>query len=123
MERQWTWERGWKTPLGTNSTYTRIGADPGDAEERRATKPRAARLGRAPQDHRGVLAMLNTATRAQKGKKENSGRLNERVTEIIKAGAWRNKSKIERNKSKRWRKDKDQTQEINQNGKIKPGLD
>ena len=45
------------------------------------------------------------------------------MTEIIKAGAWRNKSKIERNKSKRWRKDKDQTQEINQNGKIKPGLD
>jgi hypothetical protein len=67
--------------------------------------------------------MLNTATRTQKGKKENSGRLNERVTEIIEAGAWRNKSKIERNKSKRWRKDKDQTQEINQNGKIKPGLD
>jgi hypothetical protein len=37
----------------------------------------------------------------------------------IKARAWRNK----RNKNKRWRKDKDQTQEINQNGKIKPDLD
>jgi len=32
-------------------------------------------------------------------KKENSGRLKERVTEKIKARAWRNKSK--RNKSKR----------------------
>jgi hypothetical protein len=32
-------------------------------------------------------------------KKENSGRLNERVTEKIKARAWRNKRK--RNKSKR----------------------
>ena len=30
------------------------------------------------------------------------------------------KSKQERNKSKRWRKDKDQTQEINKNGKTKP---
>ena len=102
MERQWTWERGWKTPLGIKSNYTRTGADPsGDAEERRATKPRAVRLDRAPQDHHGVLAMLNTATHAQKGKKENPGRLNERVTEKIKARAWRNKSKRERNKSKR----------------------
>ena len=37
--------------------------------------------------------MLNTATRAQKGKKENPGRLNERETETIKARARRNKSK------------------------------
>ena len=76
-----------------NLNHTRIGDDPGDAEERRATKPRAARLGRAPQDHRGELAMLNTATRAQNEKKENPGRLNERVTEKIKARARRNKSK------------------------------
>jgi hypothetical protein len=54
--------------------------------------------------------------RAQKGKKENSGRPYERVTEKIKARAWGNKRK-------RWRKYNDQTQEINQNGKIKPGLD
>jgi len=87
-------ERGWKTPPEINSNYTRIGAYPGDAEERRATKPRAARLGRAPQDHHGVLAMLNTATRVQKGKKENPGRLNERETEKIKARAWRNKREI-----------------------------
>ena len=75
VERQWTWDRGWKNPLGIKSNYTRTGADPGDAEERRATIPRAARLGRAPQDQHGVLAMLNTATRAQKGEKENPGRL------------------------------------------------
>ena len=92
MERQWTWERGWKNPLGIKSNYTRTGADPGDAAERRATKPRAARLDRAPQDHHGVLAMLNTATHAKIEKKENPGRLNERVTEKIKARAcWRNK--------------------------------
>ena len=39
--------------------------------------------------------MLNTAARAQKRKKENTGRLNELVTEKIKARAWRNKSKRE----------------------------
>jgi len=50
VERQWTWEWVCKTTPGINSNYTRIGADPGDAEERRATKARAARLGRAPQD-------------------------------------------------------------------------
>ena len=60
--------------------HTRNDTDLGHAEERRATKPRAVRLDRAPQDHHGVLPMLNTATHAQKGKKENPGRLNERVT-------------------------------------------
>jgi len=70
VKRRWAWVRKCKTSHRTTSNHTRIGADPGDAEERRATKPRAARLGRAPQDHCGVLAMLNTATRAQKGKKE-----------------------------------------------------
>jgi hypothetical protein len=44
--------------------------------------------------------MLNTTARAQKGK-QNTGRLNEGVTEKIKARAWRNKSK------RCWGKDKD----------------
>ena len=53
-----------------NLNHTRIGADPGDAEERRATKPRAARLGRAPQDHRGALPMRTRRHVAKaKGKK------------------------------------------------------
>ena len=99
VERRWAWVRECKTSHRTTSNHTRIGADPGDAEERRATEPRAARLGRAPQDHRGVLSM-RTRRHVPKGrKKENSGRLNERVTEKIKARALRNKSK--RNKSKR----------------------
>ena len=86
-----------KTSQRKTSNHTRIGADPGDAEERRATEPRAARPGRAPQDHRGVTQLM--PWRRARWKKENSGRLNERVTEKIKARAWRNKSK--RNKSKR----------------------
>ena len=99
VERRWAWVRECKTSHRTTSNHTRIGADPGDAEERRATEPRAARLGRAPQDHRGVRPM-RTRRHVPKWKKETPGRLNERVTEKIKARAcWRNKSK--RNKSKR----------------------
>ena len=49
--------------------HTRIGADPGDAEQRCETKRGATRSGRAPQDHHGVLAMMDTTARAQKGKK------------------------------------------------------
>ena len=76
---------GGKTSHRTTSNHTRIGADPGDAEERRATEPRAARLGRAPQDHRGEQPMRHGDV--PEWKKENSGRLNERVTEKIKARA------------------------------------
>ena len=96
-----TWEPRCKTlaRIQTNS-HSRNDTDSGDAEERRETKQRAARPGRAPQDHHGVLAMLNTTARAQKGK-QNTGRLNEGVTEKIKARAWRNKSK------RCWGKDKD----------------
>ena len=97
VERRWAWVTECKTSHRTTSNHTRIGADPGDAEERRATEPRAARLGRAPQDHRGAQPMRHGDV--PEWKKENSGRLNERVTEKIKARAWRNKSK--RNKSKR----------------------
>ena len=60
VERRWAWVREYKTSHRTTSNLTRIGADPGDAEERRATKPRVARLGRAPRDHRGVLSILKT---------------------------------------------------------------
>ena len=75
-ERQWTWELRCKTlertlPSTQFSVHTRIGADPGDAEERRETKQRAARPGRALQDHHGVLAMLDTTARAQKGKRKH----------------------------------------------------
>ena len=58
VERRWAWVRECKTSHRTTSNHTRIGADPGDAEERRATEPRAARPGRAPQDHRGVTQLM-----------------------------------------------------------------
>ena len=73
VERQWTWGLGCanaKVPK-EHYRYNRIGADPGDAEQRRETK-RGAGI-REPHDQRGVLAMLNTATRAQKGKKRTQG--------------------------------------------------
>ena len=73
-----------------HSRHTRIGADLGDAEQRRETKRGATRSGRAPQDHQhGILAMLNTTARAPKGKREL--REAERKIEKIKARAWRNK--------------------------------
>ena len=118
VERRWAWVRECKTSHRTTSNHTRIGADPGDAEERRATKPRAARPGRAPQDHHGVRAMLNTTTRVQKGKGKH--REAKRRTKKIKARAYREIQAREwRNTSKRWRKDKDQTQEINSKWKDK----
>jgi len=58
VERRWAWVRECKTSRRTTSNHTRIGANPGDAEERRETEPRAARLGRAPQDHRGVTQLM-----------------------------------------------------------------
>ena len=70
VERRWAWVRECKTSHRTTSNHTRIGADPGDAEERRATEPRAARLGRAPQDHRGVLPMRTRRHVAQMEKRE-----------------------------------------------------
>ena len=73
VERRWAWVRECKTSHRTTSNHTRIGADPGDAEERRATEPRAARLGSVPQDHRGVLPMRDTATRGPDGKKSTQG--------------------------------------------------
>ena len=69
--------------------HTRIGADPGDAEERRATKPRAARPGRAPQDHRGVTRLMHRALEKRELREAK------RASEKIKARAWRNKSKRE----------------------------
>ena len=71
-----------------NSNYTRIGVDLGDAEERRATKPRAASLGRAPHDHHGVLAMLNTATRATCSKRKKR-----ELREALRTSDRENKSK------------------------------
>ena len=50
--------RGGGIPPLDNLNHTRIGADPGDAAERRAPEPRAARPGRAPQDHRGVTQLM-----------------------------------------------------------------
>ena len=49
--------------------HTRKDTDSGDAEEHRETKQRAARPSRAPQDHHGARAMLNTTARDQKKKK------------------------------------------------------
>ena len=73
VERRWVWVRECKTSHRTTSNHTRIGADPGDAEERRATEPRAARLGRAPQDHRGALPMRTRRHVAKaKGKKKRT---------------------------------------------------
>ena len=66
--------------------HTRIGADPGDAEKRRESKQGAARPGRAPQDHHGVVAM-RTRRHVPKKEKENTGRLKEGVTKKIKARA------------------------------------
>ena len=63
-----------KPPERTLCGHTRIGADPGDTEQRLKTKRGG---GREPHDQHGVLAMLNTTARAQKGKKENTGRLKE----------------------------------------------
>ena len=40
--------------------HTRNDADSDHAEERRDTKQNASRPGRAPQDHPGARAMLNT---------------------------------------------------------------
>jgi hypothetical protein len=54
-----------------------------------------------------------------KNEKREHREAKRRSDQKIKARAWINK----RNKNKRWRKDKDQTQEINQNGNTKPGLD
>ena len=59
-----------KTPERTLYGHTRSGADPGDTEQRLETKQGA---GREPRDQHGVLAMLNTTARAQKGKKRTQG--------------------------------------------------
>ena len=70
--------RASKTPkLTLYRQHTRIGADPGDTEQRLETKRGA---GREPHDQHGVLDMLNTTARDQKGKKENTGRLKEEAT-------------------------------------------
>ena len=59
-----------KTPKRTLYRHTRIGADPGDTEQRLETKRGASR---EPHDQHGGLAMLNTTARAQKGKKRTQG--------------------------------------------------
>ena len=70
--------RASKTPKRTlYRQHTRIGADPGDTEQRLETKRGA---GREPYDHHRVLDMLNTTARDQKEKKENTGRLKEEAT-------------------------------------------
>ena len=66
-----------KTPKRTLYRHTRIGADPGDTEQRLETKRGA---GGEPHDQHGVLDMLNMTARDQKGKKENTGRLKEEAT-------------------------------------------
>jgi hypothetical protein len=70
VERQWTWGLGCANAKLPKDHYrhTCIGADPGDTEQRRETKRGA---GREPHDQHGVLAMLNTTARAQKGKREH----------------------------------------------------
>ena len=80
VQRRWAWVRECKTSHRTASNHTRIGADPGDTEERRATKPRAARLGRAPQDHRGVLSM-RTRRHVPKGRKKRELREAKRTSD------------------------------------------
>ena len=102
--------RASKTPERTLYRHTRIGADPGDTEQRLETKWGA---GREPHDQHGVLDMLNTTARTQKVKREHR-EVKRRSDQKIKA--WRNK----RNKNKRWRKDKDQTQEPQQEINHKP---
>ena len=52
---------------GQKRVHTRNDTDSGDAEKRRETNQSAARPGRAPQDHHGARAMLNTTARDQKG--------------------------------------------------------
>ena len=69
--------RASKTPERTLYGHTRIGADLGDTEQRLETKRGA---GREPHDQHGMLDMLNTTARDQKGKKENTGRLKEEAT-------------------------------------------
>ena len=70
--------RASKTPkLTLYRQHTRIGADPGDTEQRLETKRGA---GGEPHDQHGVLDMLNMTARDQKGKKENTGRLKEEAT-------------------------------------------
>ena len=61
----------------TCTSTNRIGAEPGDTEQRLETKRGA---GREPYDHHRVLDMLNTTARDQKEKKENTGRLKEEAT-------------------------------------------
>ena len=59
-----------KTPEIEHYRHTRSGADPGDTEQRLETKRGA---GREPHDQHGVLDMLNTTARDQKGKKRTQG--------------------------------------------------
>ena len=72
LERRGSGRGNWdaRLPLEHCRIHTRIGDDPGDAEERRESKRGAARPGRAPQDHHGVLAMLNTIYTTHVPKKE-----------------------------------------------------
>jgi len=63
--------RASKTPKRTlYRQHTRIGADPGDTEQRLETKRGA---GGEPHDHHGVLDMLNMTARDQTGKKRTQG--------------------------------------------------
>jgi len=96
VERRWACVRECKTSHGTTSNHTCIGADPGDAEERRATEPRAARLGRAPQDHCGALPIMRTRRHVAKAK----GKKRE-LREAKRTSDRKNKSKSIENKSKR----------------------
>ena len=61
------WETRCKLSKEYKRVHTRKDTDSGDAEEHRETKQRAARPSRAPQDHHGARAMLNTTARDQKG--------------------------------------------------------
>ena len=76
MPRKWrgngrgNWGARKQDPQKNITSTNRIGADPCDTAQRLETKQGA---GGEPRDQHGVLAMLNTTARAQKGKKRTQG--------------------------------------------------
>jgi len=76
MPRKWrgngrgNWGARKQDPQKNITSTNRIGAEPGDTEQRLETEQGA---GREPRDQHRVLAMLNTTARAQKGKKRTQG--------------------------------------------------
>ena len=76
MPRKWrssgrgNWGARKQDPQKNITSTNRLGAGQGDTEQRLETKQG---VGREPRDQHGVLAILNTTARAQKGKKRTQG--------------------------------------------------